>query len=255
MRVALLSDVHGNRPALDAVLQDVDRRNDVDALYHLGDLVGYGPFPNEVVSRMRDRSIMGVSGNYDSTVANHYRNCGCRYENAEQEMLSHRSYGWTLRHVTGESVAFLRALPFRMDLKTRGGHVAGPRLVLVHAHTSNNLIYVEESRSPEFLQKMAESAVLLPGDAIAFGHTHKPWHRSVADVHFVNTGSVGRPKDGDWRAGYALLDIGDETVTVEFIRVEYDVDETASAILQSDLPDEFASFLRTGGAVATTAHR
>src|SRR6185503_4241584 len=85
------------------------------------------------------------------------------------------------------------------------------------------------------------------GDVICFGHTHKPWHRVVNGVHFVNTGSVGRPKDGDWRAGYVLLDVTATEPRVEFVRVEYDVERAAQAILASDLPNEFADYLRTGG--------
>src|SRR5689334_14875048 len=86
-----------------------------------------------------------------------------------------------------------------------------------------------------------------PGDAVCFGHTHKPWHRVVDGVHFVNTGSVGRPKDGDPRAGYVLLDVTEVGVEVEILRVEYDVEATARAILDSELPDDFADYLRTGG--------
>jgi predicted phosphodiesterase len=86
------------------------------------------------------------------------------------------------------------------------------------------------------------------GDVVCFGHTHKPWHRVVDEVHFVNTGSVGRPKDGDPRAGYVLLDVaGPGQVRVEIVRVEYDVEHAASAILASSLPHEFADYLRTGG--------
>ena len=86
-----------------------------------------------------------------------------------------------------------------------------------------------------------------PGDVIAFGHTHLPWHRKVGGMHFVNTGSVGRPKDGDWRAGYVLLCVGEGPVNVEFVRLKYDVDEAMRAIRESDLPDDFAEHLRTGG--------
>ncbi|MEO5814608.1 MAG: metallophosphoesterase family protein [Gemmatimonadaceae bacterium] len=86
---------------------------------------------------------------------------------------------------------------------------------------------------------------------ICFGHTHKPWHRIVGDVHFVNTGSVGRPKDGDPRASYVLLDVTAEGIAVEFVRIEYDVEAAAQRILESALPDEFAEFLRTGGKSTT----
>ncbi|MFI5238688.1 MAG: metallophosphoesterase family protein [Gemmatimonadales bacterium] len=247
MRYALLSDIHGNRPALEAVLSNIAARSDVDAMYHLGDLVGYSPWPNEVVDLIRRADLPGVAGNYDSTVATHYKNCGCRYEDPQQEQLSHRSYEWTLGHVSPETTAFLRALPFRIDVRPFGGHVSGPRMALVHAHTSNNLIYVEETRPDAFLSKMADSAGLVKGDVLAFGHTHKPWSREVDGVHFVNTGSVGRPKDGDWRAGYVTVDIAEGRCDVEFIRVEYDVDAAARAIEASELPNEFATFLRTGG--------
>jgi predicted phosphodiesterase len=93
---------------------------------------------------------------------------------------------------------------------------------------------------------MAQHAGAKAGDVIAFGHTHKPWHREVEGIHFVNTGSVGRPKDGDWRAGYVILDI-EHTPGVEFVRVEYDIDEAMRAIRASELPTDFAEYLRTGG--------
>ena len=94
---------------------------------------------------------------------------------------------------------------------------------------------------------MARLAGARAGDALCFGHTHVPWHREIEGIHFVNTGSVGRPKDGDWRAGYVVLTIGEGTVGVEFERVEYDVEETMAAIRASELPDDFADYLRTGG--------
>jgi diadenosine tetraphosphatase ApaH/serine/threonine PP2A family protein phosphatase len=100
---------------------------------------------------------------------------------------------------------------------------------------------------------MAQAAGARSGDVIAFGHTHKPWTRIVDGVHFVNTGSVGRPKDGDWRAGYVRLDVDEtEGARVEFRRVEYDVERAAKAILASTLPDDFADYLRAGGDVAAT---
>jgi diadenosine tetraphosphatase ApaH/serine/threonine PP2A family protein phosphatase len=82
---------------------------------------------------------------------------------------------------------------------------------------------------------------------IAFGHTHIPWHREIAGIHFVNTGSVGRPKDGDWRAGYVLLDLSGGSVATRFVRVEYDLDRAMRGIRESELPDDFAEYLRTGG--------
>jgi predicted phosphodiesterase len=246
MRYALVSDVHANLPALDAVLADIAAR-DVSATYHLGDLVGYASAANEVVARIRTMGIAGVAGNYDSTVALEHKHCGCRSEDARQEELAHVSFAWTLAHTSEASKAFLGALPFRLDLKPLGGHVSGPTVTLVHATPTSNLVYVTENRSDDFLAKMAASAALRAGDVICFGHTHKPWHRVLDGVHFVNTGSVGRPKDGDWRAGYVLLDVDAEGVRVEFARVAYDIAATIAGVRTAGLPGEFVRFLESGG--------
>lgn len=246
MRIALISDVHANLPALEAVLEDIDRRG-VDAAYHVGDLVGYAPWPDETVALIRERGIAGVAGNYDSTVATHYKHCGCKYEDAKQEELSHLSYAWTLEHTSDETKHILGELPFRLDVRLGGGHQSGPSLILVHGTPTLNTMYWTEDRPDSFCTKMAQLAGASAGDVIAFGHTHKPWHRTVEGVHFVNTGSVGRPKDGDWRAGYVMLTIDDQSIGVAFRRVEYDVDRAAEAIEASTLPREFANYLRAGG--------
>lgn len=247
MKLALFSDVHANFPALEAVLADLDGREDLDAVYHLGDLVGYAPWPNETVELVRDRGIQGIAGNYDSTVATDYDHCGCKAETPHQEELSHQSYEWTREHVSAETKSFLGRLPFRLDLRPLGGHKSKPQVVLVHGTPTLNTLYWTEDRPDSFCKKMADSAGAKAGDLIAFGHTHKPWHREVEGVHFVNTGSVGKPKDGDPRAGYVVVEVGQESVEVEFVRVEYDVEHAVEAIQKSDLPDEFGDQLRSGG--------
>jgi len=247
VRIALISDIHANLPALESVLADIDSRS-ADATYHLGDLVGYAPWPNEVVSLVAERDVAGVSGNYDSTVGLEYKHCGCRYEDPRQEALSHLSFAWTIRACTIATKRALASLPFRLDLHPLGGHAAGPRVVLVHGTPTLNTVYWTEDRPDAFSRKAAALAGLKSGDVIAFGHTHLPWHRVIDGIHFVNTGSVGRPKDGDPRAGYTLLDISpDGAVQVQHRRVEYDVARTADAIRRSDLPKEFATYLESGG--------
>ena len=247
VRTALLGDIHANLPALEAVLADIDGREDIDAVYHLGDLVGYAPWPNEVVALLRERGVAGVAGNYDSTTATDYEHCGCRYEDPRQEALSHESYAWTRAHVMSETKRWLGGLPFRIDLRPRGGHAAGPRLILVHGNPVLNTVYWTEDRSDRFCLEMAGHLGARAGDMIAFGHTHRPWHRAIEGIHFVNAGSVGRPKDGDWRAGYAVVEIADGDPGVEFVRVEYDLDRAMAGIHESDLPDDFADFLEMGG--------
>jgi predicted phosphodiesterase len=253
MRYALISDIHANLPALDAVLADIDTRGDTDAIYHLGDLVGYAPWPNEVVTRLHERTIPGVAGNYDSTVATDYKHCGCRYEDPRQEELSHVSYAWTREHVSPETKHFLDALPFRIDIRPLGGHLTGPTIHLLHGNQVLNTVYVTDDRSDEFLAKMGRGVGATKNDIVAFGHTHKPWRREVDGVSYVNTGSVGRPKDGDPRAGYVLIDVTATGTNIEFRRVEYDVERAAAAIVESTLPNEFAEYLRTGGKTTVAA--
>lgn len=247
MRYALISDIHANLEALDAVLADIDARPGVDAIYHAGDLVGYSSNPDAVVARLRARAIAGIAGNYDSTVATGYRHCGCKSETARQEELAHISYAYTCAAVSAETKAFLAGLPFSLDVRPLGGHTAGPRLVIVHGTPTLNTVYWTEDRSDEFCLKMAAVVGLKAGDVMAFGHTHRPWHRAVDGMHFVNTGSVGRPKDGDWRAGYILLDLGGGTPGIEIVRVPYDIERTVAGVRAAGLPEEFAEFLRTGG--------
>jgi predicted phosphodiesterase len=247
MRYALISDIHANLPALEAVLRDIEGRRDIGATYHLGDVVGYAPWPNETVALLRERGIAGVAGNYDSTTATDYKHCGCRYEDQRQEELSHLSYEWTRQHTIPEIKQYLAGLPFRIDVRPLGGHLTGPTVTLLHGNQVLNTVYVHEDRTDGFLEKMGQGVGARAGDVICFGHTHVPWHRVVSGVHYVNTGSVGRPKDGDRRAGYVLIDVSAKYVRAEVIRVDYDVEKTASAILESDLPNDFAEYLKTGG--------
>jgi predicted phosphodiesterase len=254
MRYALISDIHANLPALRAALADIDARKDVDAIYHLGDLTGYAPWPNEVVALLRERAIPGVGGNYDSTVATDYKHCGCRADTPHDEELSHLSFEWTRAHVTPETKKYLGSLPFRVDIRPFGGHVSGPTITLVHGNQNLNTVYVTEDRPDSFLEKMAKDLGARAGDVICFGHTHKPWQRTLSGIQFINTGSVGRPKDKDWRACYVLLTIDQSGTGVEFVRVPYDVDQAANAIRESDLPHEFAEVLKSGGASPAVAH-
>ena len=244
-RCALLPDIHGNLPALEAVLEDVARLG-VDAAYHLGDLVGYAPWPDEVVARLVEEGIAGVAGNYDSTVAVEAEHCGCRAENPAQEALAHESYAWTLARVSAETKARLRALPFRIDVRPGGGHRSGSTLRLIHGAPTLNTLYWDQSRHDDFARKMAAKLGAAAGDAVAFGHTHIPWKRTVDEVLFVNAGSIGRPKDGDPRASWAIATWNGGRFEVDVVRTEYDVERTAAAILASDLPADFAEDLRRG---------
>src|SRR5215470_17905546 len=237
MRIALFSDIHGNLPALETVLSDI-RRHHVDAVYCLGDLVGYAPFPNEVVERIRHDAVPTIMGNYDDGVGFDRDECGCAYREPAAQRLGDQSFLWTKAHVTDDNKAFLRSLHAQIRLQADG-----KRVLLVHGSPRKINEYLFEDRPISSFQRLAQSS---EADIIVFGHTHKPFAKLVSDVLFVNVGSVGKPKDGDWRACYAVLDPA-AAPPVQFIRLEYDIKTVTTAIRQSGLPNDFADDLEHGG--------
>lgn len=235
MRVAIFSDIHGNLPALEAVLADIAAR-EPDLVYCLGDLVGYGASPNEVTERIRTRRIPTVTGNYDDGVGFERDECGCAYRDPVDRELGDRSLAWTKAHTSAENKAFLRMLHKEIRFEADGR-----RVLLVHGSPRRLNEYLFEDRPLSSFQRLAASS---NADVIVFGHAHKPYAKTVDAVLFVNDGSVGKPKDLDWRACYAILEHG----AVSFRRVEYDVHAAAAAIRATDLPHEFAFDIESGGA-------
>lgn len=238
MRLAVFSDIHGNLPALEAVLDDIGRRG-VDAVYCLGDLVGYAPFPNEVTERMRREQIPTIMGNYDDGVGFDRDDCGCAYREEGERVRGQRSLEWTRAEVTPENKAFLRTLAPEIRIA-----VGGRRMLLVHGSPRRMNEYLFENRALSSFQRLAASS---NADVIVFGHTHKPYAKLVDGVWFVNAGSVGKPKDGNWHACYALLDLTAD-MPASFVRVPYGIGTVTNAIRRSELPHEFADDLEHGGA-------
>ncbi len=237
MRLATFSDVHGNIHALEAVLDDIDQQG-IDQLYCLGDLVGYGAFPNQVIELIRKRQIPTIRGNYDDGVGYDKDQCGCAYIDKEMRRLGHISLEWSKEQVTAENKAYLRLLPSRIpvDLQQK-------RFLLVHGSPGRINEYVYADRAAKSLSRIAQAA---DADVLVMGHTHLPYVKEVNGVLFVNDGSVGKPKDGDKRAAYAIYDIGAE-LQVTIRRVAYDVEAAAAAVRASALPNQFAELLETAG--------
>jgi putative phosphoesterase len=243
MRIGIISDIHGNLEALDAVLQDL-RPRALDGLYCLGDLVGYAAHPNEVVDRIRAEGIPTIMGNYDDGVGFERDECGCAYTNPADRELGDRSLTWTKAAVTPENKAFLRTLVTEIRFEADGR-----RVLLVHGSPRRMNEYLFEDRPISSFERLAGSS---EADIIVFGHTHKPYSKLVDSVLFVNAGSVGKPKDGDARACCIVVDAANTANPVEFIRVPYDVASEAAAIRASGLPDRFALDIETGGAQPAT---
>ena len=239
MTIGIISDIHGNLPALEAVLEDLRPRR-VDALYCLGDLVGYAAFPNEVTERIRAEGIPTIMGNYDDGVGFDRGECGCAYTDPVEKQLGDRSLAWTRATVSPGNKAFLRSLAKEIRFEADG-----KRVLLVHGSPRRINEYLFEDRPISSFQRLAASS---NADVIVFGHTHRPYTKLVDDVLFVNAGSVGKPKDGDWRACYAILNLSNDGQPVTFVRIAYDVKRAADAIRASDLPDRFALDIERGGA-------
>jgi putative phosphoesterase len=237
MKFAVFGDIHGNIEALKAVYSAA-RASGVEKMYHLGDLGGYSPFVNEVVGFLIERTIEGVQGNYDETVANDREHCGCKSEDPMQEEMANRSFEWTKQHASQKTRDYLRKLPLSISFIAQG-----KKVLLFHATPSKNNLYWYEDRPEKFFREMAGK---VDADILVYGHTHKPYRKDIENKIFINAGSVGKPKDGDPRACVTLIDITAEKVSVEFLRVPYDVEKTAQAIVTSGLPAYFAERLRQG---------
>jgi putative phosphoesterase len=238
MKLAVFSDIHANLHALEAVWADLEGQRP-DAIYCLGDLVGYGAFPNESIDFVRARTIPTVMGNYDDGVGFDLDDCGCVYKNVDDDRRGKQSLLWSRLHTTPERKAYLRGLPLQIREEALGGR----RVLFVHGSPRKINEYLYEDRPRSTFEHVAKAAGC---QVLFFGHTHLPYHKQVGRTVFVNTGSVGKPKDGDPRAGYVMVEIGG-TIQVDFRRVAYDVTSAARAIRASGLPAHFADLLETGG--------
>jgi len=250
-RIALFSDVHGNASALDAVLAQIDAQ-DVNSVYCLGDLVGYGPDPTGVIQRIREREIPTIMGNYDEGIGLRRGGCGCYYATDEARADGHESYEFTNSVLDEADHRWLASLPKALKLE-----IESIRVVLAHGSPRKNNEYLLPDRTEEQLIRLAENA---EADVVCVGHVHVPYHRSMSTaagstVHYASCGSVGKPKDGDPRAGWIELLIGDESeirtlvpddaavapagapgitsVGVRFHRTEYDVESVITAMAVS----------------------
>ncbi len=242
MKIALFSDIHANRLAFQAMLQDMDSQKP-DAVYCLGDLVGYHIYPNEVIDEIRRRGIATLKGNHDEKVENII---------TKPESLTEPGKKYAYHLIREDNMEYLKMLPAHIKLEYQ---FSGEKLNLVFAHGSIRNIdeYVLIDTDEKYVLEMLEEA---DADLLFVGHSHKPYHRILETPdgrfkHVINLGSVGKPKDGDPKGCYVILTLSDlssttdkNSIQIEFRRVGYDVEASARAIEESPLPKEFADALR-----------
>jgi putative phosphoesterase len=237
MRIAVFSDVHGNLTALEAVIKDMAQR-DLEGAVHLGDLVGYGPRPNEAVARVKELDIPGVVGNYDLAISHPDAETGL--ENFIKQPVSdvaRRTFLWTYEKTSAESREFLMERSAKIMIEE------GPlRFLFTHGSPERPNEYLFPDTPEERLVDLFEATGV---DVMVVGHTHLPMARQVGERLILNPGSVGRPKDGDPRASYMILDTEDG-IRAEQVRVQFDVESVARDCVDSGLPKEQADGLRRG---------
>ncbi|MGF1538578.1 MAG: metallophosphoesterase family protein [Elainellaceae cyanobacterium] len=265
MNIAVLSCIHGNLGALEAVLKDIDQQS-VDQIYCLGDLVGYGPYPNEVVARIRELEIPTCQGCWDEDIVEGLNACDCSYPSLLAETRGHLAHEWTNREVTPETRTYLAGLPLALRQDN---------LCFVHGspHSQHEYLLPDTSAFIALERVMATGA-----DTLFCGHTHVPYQRHLDDSHItlkvlqpahspaqaptvqssvaqspvaitslkriINAGSVGEPRHGRPNATYVIYDT--DTQAVKLREVEYDYAKTCDAIVQKGLPAIFAWRLARG---------
>jgi putative phosphoesterase len=227
MRVLLISDIHGNWPALEAI------REKCDMCLCLGDLVDYGCEPGPVIDWVRKKADVCIRGNHDHMVAQNVVTNGTggfRY-------LSGVTRGLSRERTTPQQRRYLAGLPVTQFL-----NIDGMNIMLVHA-TPRDPLDEFAPADVEFWKRRVEG---LNVDLVCVGHTHYQYLLDVGRTRILNPGSVGLPRDGDWRAAYAILEFGHISVH----RVEYPVERTLAALESSPLPDlakkSLAELYKTG---------
>lgn len=237
MKIGIISDIHSNIYALEAVLDDMESRN-IDLIACTGDLVGYGTRPNEVIDTIRKNRILTIMGNYDDAIGNFKMVCGCDYKDPKDAEKASLSMYFTSMETTDENKKYLSSLPKEATLNFNNKTIK-----LVHGSTRliNEYLKEDSKESKEVMDELAE-------DILVCGHTHIPYYKYYGEKLLVNAGSVGKPKTNKPSANYIIINIDNmSSVKVEIIEVNYNFEKIAREIEENDiLPNDFARLIREG---------
>lgn len=239
-RIAVFGGVYNNHFGLEALLADAARRG-AEAVYCLGDLGGFGPFPEKVWPLLVQGGVRAIQGNYEESLASGREDCNCGYTDPRDNHFAGLSYGYTARSCSPEFKAWMGALPLRRRVR-----VGDRELLLVHGSPRRINEFLFQSTSPvPFLEVLLDQQGC---DGVLCTHTGLHWHRrlpSGRDV--INAGVIGRPaNDGNTHVWYAMLDARKEELGVELVPLAYDHPALAAEMRQEELPEEFVETILTG---------
>ncbi|HUB62289.1 MAG TPA: metallophosphoesterase family protein [Puia sp.] len=256
MRIAIISDIHANLPALQAVLEDIAGQH-IDSIWCLGDLVNFAGWDNEVIDLIRLTDTLTVQGNHDEGIGHNRADFSFSYTGDAQYRFGLESIRLTNRRITAPNRAYLAALPATITLEYRFAFQQ-VRLVLTHGSPVSNNDYIQPETTDEILNGLLDVA---GADILLMGHTHRPFHRVLLTEtenrpryrHAINAGSVGKPKHGDNQACYVMLEF-DQHIRLEdpdilgahFHFVPYDTEAVIRRLHAEGLGDAYDRFLRTG---------
>jgi putative phosphoesterase len=235
MRVALMGDLHANLPALEVVL-DHARQEGAEAIWNLGDSVGYGAFPEEVVQYLRKQDVVSTLGRYDRQVVRFKKRKEKWQRSKERE--EYLALEWAYDQLSKKSRKYLRFLTREIRMKVRG-----KRVLLTHGSPGAEDDCLTADTPEKQLAKLAREA---KAELVLCGCSHQQFVRTVEGVWFISPGSAGLPRDGDPRAAYAILEVSPEEVQVFPHRVEYDVERLVLELNRCELPEAFARMFREG---------
>ncbi|KAA2217840.1 metallophosphoesterase family protein [Chryseobacterium sediminis] len=240
IQIAVFSDVHGNLPALEVVLKDIERRG-IRQKFCLGDLVDFAPWGNEVIEKIKSLNIPCLMGNHDERIAFDIPVVPLSKHSEEETNARFIAIDHSKKHITEENKKFLSELPFHLKLNYKVGEKHW-NIQLVHSGLESNDTYLYESENDEVFEDMLKDS---GADVVVMGHTHLSFKKQFENNEWaVNCGSVGRSKEENRLASYVIFTLDEEKITPEIIQLSYPIDETARGIKESGIPDYYASFLK-----------
>ncbi len=244
MRIAVLSDVHGNLLALEAILSDLEALGFPDLFWVLGDLAAFCPWPSETIARLRTLpNACFLQGNTDRYLVTGRRPAVSSPRSPEEwrampARLAERdaNFRWTVEHLPFSDYEFLRELPTRLELEVPGyGRIAAVHATGLHGPGGqvDDETFVLPDASDEEVRRCFAT---LDARLVLYGHTHRPMERTTGRLHIANDGSVGLPLDGDPRPSYLLLDLTGSECTVTLRRVEYEREKVVAELERVNHP-------------------